>query len=135
MNAAGQHDTTRVLEKALPILEQTHKILANNVANANTPGFSPTHVSFEQSLKLALEGVGRKALSLNTTHTRHLSSERRPGGLIFESDTFEPGRNDKSKFNVDKEMVELLRNNGRFDIYSAILTKKYQQMREVLRIT
>jgi len=130
----GRYETIKVLEKALPVIEQSHRILANNIANANTPGFSPTHVSFRDSLRLALSGEGRAPLGLTTTHQRHIVSERPPSTLALEPDKFEPGRNDKSKFDVDREMVELLKNTGKFDVLSSILTKRYQQTREVLRI-
>jgi len=110
-------------------------VLANNVANANTPGFSPTHVSFKESLSLALVGAGDKSLALETTNPSHIaSSNKASAGVIFEPDTFEQGRNDKSEFNIDKEMVELLRNSGRFEIFSTVLTQRYRQTREVLRM-
>ena len=134
MGAISNYDTTLVLEKALPVVEQSHRVLANNVANANTPGFSPTHIAFKESLRLALEGGGVPPLALRTTHSRHIVSERKSPGLVFESDMLELSRNDKSKFSIDKEMVELLRNGGRFQIFSTMLTKRYQQIREVLRI-
>ena len=41
ISGVGPYDTTALLEKALPILEVSNRILANNVANANTPGFTP----------------------------------------------------------------------------------------------
>ena len=134
MDAISRHETTTVLERALPVLEQSHRVLANNVANANTPGFSPTHIAFKESLRLALEGGGAPPIALETTHSRHIVSERKPSGLVFESDMLELSRNDQSKFSIDKEMVELHRNGGRFQIFSAMLIKRYQQMREVLRI-
>ena len=133
MSAIGRYDATTVLEKALPILEESHRTLANNVANANTPGFSPTHVAFQDSLRLALAG-GNRSVPLRATHMRHITSRPRPAGLVFEPDTLELGRNDKSKFSIDKEMVEISRNSGRFQIFSTMLTKKYRQIREVLRI-
>jgi flagellar basal-body rod protein FlgB len=123
-----------VLEKALPVIEQSHRVLANNVANANTPGFVSTHVAFKESLRLALEGGGKAPLALETTHPGHITAERTPPGLAFESDMLELSRNDKSTFSIDKEMVELERNGGRFQIFSTMLTKRYQQIREVLRI-
>ncbi len=135
MDEIHRYETTPILERALPVLEQSHRILANNVANANTPGFSPTHVSFRESLQLALSRGGRTPTALRTTHPRHIVSERAPASLVFESDEFEPGRNDESRFDVDREMVELLKNTGKFDILSSILAKRYRQMREVLRIT
>ncbi len=133
MSELARYDTTLVLEKALPVVEGSHRILAHNIANANTPGFAPTRVSFRDSLLKALAGTGR-GLSIEVTHPRHISrGESRPP-LVLEADTFEPGRNDRSTFNVEREMVELLKNSGRHNILSAILTKRYQQMREVLRM-
>ena len=129
------YDTTGLLEKALPIVEKSHRVLANNLANANTPQFVPTHVAFRESLEQALLEP-ESTFQLKVTHTRHISIEPpQPLDLVLERDTLEPGRNDESKFDVDKEMVELLKNSGRFTILSSILTKRYQQMREVLRIT
>ena len=135
MEPIGRYDTTAILEKSLPILEESHRVLANNVANANTPGFSPTHVSFKESLRLALAGAGDRSLQLETTDPRHIASSDRPSmGVVFEPDEFEQGRNDKSEFNIDKEMIELLRNSGRFEIFSTALTQRYRQTREVLRM-
>lgn len=134
MDTVSRYDTTTVLERALPVLEQSHRVLANNIANANTPGFVSTHVAFAESLRVALEGGGKAPLALETTHPNHITTERRPPGLVLESDMLELSRNDESTFNVDKEMVELQRNGGRYQIFSTMLTKRYQQIREVLRI-
>jgi len=129
------YDTTRLLEKALPVVEKSHRVLANNLANANTPQFVPTHVAFRESLEQALSEP-EPTFQLKVTHSRHISIEApHPPNMVLERDTLEPGRNDESKFDVDKEMVELLKNSGKFTILSSILTKRYQQMREVLRIT
>lgn len=129
------YDTNRLLEKALPIVEKSHRVLANNLANANTPQFVPTHVAFQESLKQALSEP-TPSFPLEVTHPRHISSNAtEPPDLVFERDTLEAGRNDQSRFDVDREMVELLKNSGKFTILSSILTKRYQQMREVLRIT
>jgi flagellar basal-body rod protein FlgB len=134
LDAIGRYDATTLLEKALPVLEEAHRTLANNVANANTPGFSPTHIAFEESLRQALASGGRGSVSLKTTHLRHIVSEPRRAGLVFERDTLELGRNDKSKFSIDKEMVEITKNSGRFQVFSTMLTKRYRQIREVLRM-
>lgn len=133
MSELGRYDTTVMLEKALPVVEGSHRILAHNIANANTPGFVPTHVSFRDSLMKVLAGTG-KGLSIDVTHPRHISHGGSRSSLVLEADTFEPGRNDRSTFNVEREMVELLKNSGRYNVLSAILTKRYQQMREVLRM-
>ncbi|MBI4831863.1 MAG: flagellar basal body rod protein FlgB [Candidatus Lindowbacteria bacterium] len=133
MGRIENYDATALLERALPILEASNRILANNVANANTPGFTPTHISFRESLERALTG-SPAVLPLKVTHPRHIV----PNGsvspeLALEHDSYGAGRNDESKFDIDKEMVALLKNSSSFDIFSGMLTKRYQQMREVLR--
>ena len=133
MNEFGRYDTTTLLERALPIVEQSHRVLANNIANANTPGFSPTHVSFSETLKNVMAGVDN-GVSLRVTHPDHIAGGASPTGLVLEQDSFEPGRNDQSTLDIDREMVALLKNNARYNMFSAILTKRYQGMREVLRM-
>ena len=133
MNESQSVDTRTLLESALPILEGSHRVLANNVANANTPGFKPTHVSFRESLQQAVSEPA-PTFSLAVTHPKHISPEASPGRLVLERDTTGMERNDQSTFDVDREMVEIAKNSGRFTILSGILTKRYQQMREVLRM-
>ena len=92
-------------------------------------------MAFRESLEQALS-ESKPTFQLKVTHTRHISIETpHPPDLVLERDTLEPGRNDESKVDVDKEMVELLKNSGKFTILSSMLTKRYQQVREVLRIT
>jgi flagellar basal-body rod protein FlgB len=133
VNELGRYDSTTLLERALPIVEQSHRVLANNIANANTPGFSPTHVSFSETLRNAMAGTDT-GVALQVTHPGHLTGSASAAGLVLERDAFEPGRNDESTLDIDREMVELLKNNARYNILSAILTKRYQGMREVLRL-
>lgn len=133
MDGLGGFETTSILENALPVIEESHRILANNVANAHTPGFTPTHVSFKESLRQALNGAG-PSLSLKTTHPGHIDTQSRHPSLVLLDETSAPGRNDESKFDIDREMVEILKNRGKHTVLSSILTKRYQQMREVLRI-
>jgi len=130
----ARYNPTAVLEKALPVLEASHRILANNIANANTPDFTPARISFRESLRQALEGTA-PGLPLRVTHERHIRPGGSQSGLVLERDGYEPGRNDRSRFDVDREMVELQKNTGRFVVLSSILTQRYRQTREVLRMT
>ena len=60
MNAIGQYETTRVLEKALPVLERSHRALANNIANQSTAGFKSDREFYSLYLAPeALEASGR----------------------------------------------------------------------------
>jgi flagellar basal-body rod protein FlgB len=47
----------RALSLALDAASLRHRVIAHNIANANTPGFAPLRVSFEQSFAAALQPV------------------------------------------------------------------------------
>jgi flagellar basal-body rod protein FlgB len=133
MGAIGANEVTAALERSLPVLEASQRVLANNVANANTPNFVPTRVSFEDSLRQAIHN-GAPLIPLKRTHERHLMLQAQQPALVAGPDVYTASRTDQSKFDVDREMVELLKNSSRYDIFSSILRDRYQQTREVLRM-
>lgn len=50
------------------------EIIANNIANADTPNYKARDIPFETMLREATEGP---SVSLTTTHPRHLSTPAR----------------------------------------------------------
>lgn len=62
--------TTRAIEWALGGLEQRSQTIADNVANAETPGFRGSEVSFENELRSALQtGHMDRTPSVSVAHT------------------------------------------------------------------
>ncbi|MCE5312180.1 MAG: flagellar basal body rod protein FlgB [Nitrospiraceae bacterium] len=49
-------DNMIVLEKMLDISSFRHKVLASNIANADTPGYKAKDISFEKELQKAVGG-------------------------------------------------------------------------------
>jgi flagellar basal-body rod protein FlgB len=50
-------DNMVVLQKMLDIAAFRHKVLASNIANADTPGYKAKDISFEKELQKAVTGV------------------------------------------------------------------------------
>lgn len=115
--------TLNVMHKGLDTAVVRHEVIANNIANINTPGFKRSVVSFESELKRALEDNGSmKALRTNPRHTRF---KRETGDLmeiqpkvIMENDTI--FRNDNNNVDLDVEMANLAKNTI---LYDAIITR------------
>ena len=40
-------DTTNLLVQAMKVREQNHRYLANNIANVDTPNFTPSEIDFQ----------------------------------------------------------------------------------------
>ena len=57
-----------ILEKVLAHHSQRHDVIASNIANANTPGYT----AFDLALRSQLEGVA--PLLVRSTDSRHMTS-------------------------------------------------------------
>lgn len=95
-----------------------HAALAGNIANVNTPGYQRQDTSpiFQKELEQAIA-------SGDTAKLSNLSPQ-------IETDTKTlPVRIDGSNVNVERELVEMAKNNAQFDVSSAMLTRRYQALR------
>ena len=110
---AAHMQTVRVLENSLDTTVLRQKVIGDNIANVNTPGFKKSYVSFEYELSQALQKKG--ALPAITTDPRHIQF----GGQIdetkvkprvyLEHDTF--SRNDLNNVDINVEMANLSKNS------------------------
>ena len=54
-------ETTNLVKLALDAASLRHQAIANNIANANTPGYTPLKVNFEEQLTAARRASGSSA--------------------------------------------------------------------------
>jgi flagellar basal-body rod protein FlgB len=103
------------------------KVIANNIANVDTPNFTPTRVDFDATLRRMVEG--RSHVDLRTTRARHLDYRSHRPVLEFAATG---SKNDRNKVDLDEEITSLAENRGRYTIYSALLTKQYRMYNNML---
>src|SRR5690606_40759954 len=96
--AAMNDLTMQAIEYALDGLNLRSEIISNNVANAEVPGFTASHVSFERHLADALERESLDSIAGPT--------------VIRNADVFN-GINEDS---LEDEMVELIRTGLLLDV-------------------
>jgi len=120
-------NSVRLLQDAMRVCMQNHKVIANNIANADTPNFTPAKLDFQGTLRETLEGRGR--FSLRKTQARHLD-------LTREIPRFEhialSAKNDYNKVDLEQEMANLSENTGNYTIYSSLLVKQFRQAKDML---
>lgn len=58
--------TTEVVKLALDAAGLRHQAIANNIANANTPGYVPLRVNFEEQLDALRHGLGGSETALKS---------------------------------------------------------------------
>lgn len=120
-------DTVTLLTEGMKVAVRNQALIANNIANADTPKYNPTRLDFQASLRDALGGRGR--VELRTTQARHLEAAR-------EMPRFErlalSSKNDYNKVDLEQEMADLAENTGRYTTYSSLLAKHFREVKDML---
>ncbi|MCU7815189.1 MAG: flagellar basal body rod protein FlgB [Candidatus Thiodiazotropha sp. (ex Rostrolucina anterorostrata)] len=109
--------TSRLVSLALDVSSLRQQVIAHNIANANTPGFAPQRVSFEQLLDNAeLLTSDRPAEHEFANEINRLQQRLDQGELIETSE-------DES-VSLDMEMVKLTENVLRYRAMLEGLSKR-----------
>ncbi|MDO8141516.1 MAG: flagellar basal body rod protein FlgB [Candidatus Brocadiales bacterium] len=117
----GIDKSATLLEKMLDVSSVKHKVIANNIANVNTPGYKKMDVSFADQLEKALnEASPNKFDALQ------------PKIVISKEDTSGTVRNDGNNVDMDKEVSALVKNTLSYSIYTQLLAKKYEVVKSAI---
>ncbi len=103
-----------LLSKLLDLTSTKNKVLANNIANANTPGYKKYDVSFQKELVKAVES--KDINKIKDIHEKiTLSGDKST-------------RKDGNNVDLDKELVSFYHMSDRHNLYLEILSKRFKGM-------
>ena len=108
-----------LLAQLLDVATMRHRVIAQNVANVNTPGYRRMDVSFEDALARQLTSVGGQ-IDLSGIKPEIVQA---PGGF---------DRLDGNNVDIDSEMGRLQKNTLLFGVYSQVLAAKMAAMRAAI---
>ncbi len=124
----GGASVSTVLKTAMNVAEMNQRVIANNIANADTPHFSPSVLDFQRTLQAAVTGGGDH-IGLRTSRALHLDRSRVHTKLERQSAI---SKNDYNQVDLEAEVSRLAENRGRYVLYSQLLAKKYRMAGEML---
>lgn len=115
--------TTVVLRKSLDATGIRHRVIADNIANVETPGFTRSDVNFEAQLQNALASSDPESAM---RRVEDMAAE-------VEQDTISPAGVNGNNVNIDKEMAELTKNNLQYDALVQLLNLKGSMIRLAIK--
>jgi len=124
-NALGPHVA------ALQVRSQRMEVLANNIANADTPNFKARDIDFQAALEQA---TGGSHSTIYRTNAKHL-----PGGSFTHSEntlvysTPSAASVDGNTVETHAEQAKILQNNLQFQAALRFVNGRFQGMMEALR--
>ncbi len=121
---------------ALDGLATRQRVISDNLANVDTPGFKASEVRFEDALQRAIgRGRGQSSLRLVSDNPRHLSPE--PSSL----DGVQPqvvrlnnttDRVDGNNVDIDQEMVQLADTNISYNALVQLISSRIALTRYII---
>ncbi|MCR4287271.1 MAG: flagellar basal body rod protein FlgB [Deltaproteobacteria bacterium] len=126
MKATFFDRTISVLENALDFRAERHRHLASNLANAETPGYRPTDIKFEEALK--------NALPAGATHPGHIPIQAHDSGNLspaYRATEFEGY--DRNSVGVEAEMVRLSENTIMYSAVAKMLKGKFSLLMTAIK--
>ena len=143
MPVEGLFSTTiDVLGKSIDLRTRNQNLISSNIANAETPGYTPKKLEFEQQLQSAVKkssnrGAGSAAVGA-TTHPAHIplrgGGERisQIKGTVVETPAKTPGR-DGNSVEMENEMSSMMQNQVLFNASVQLVSKQFTELRTALR--
>jgi len=115
INEVIYDDSTLIATKMLDITSKRQKVIANNIANASTPGFIRKELDFQKKLAEQVEsGDMRNVESVDPTVVDDLTDAPKMDG---------------NNVNVSTELVQLMQNG----VLSSLLGRAYTTKMNILR--
>lgn len=123
----------QLLSKVLDLRATKAQVISSNIANAETPGFSPSRFEFETDLANAINSG--KSAHLETSHEKHFplgpgNFNSVNGKIKIEEET--SGIGDDNGVSVDREMMDLSENELLYETAAQLLKKKMSLMKHVI---
>lgn len=132
----GQNRTDQLLRTALSGLAARQRVISDNVANVDTPGFKASRVHFEQALQSAMSRDDDRPRVLMLANVN--GSVAQPDDpelavkprIVASLDTSH--RADGNNVDIDREMVELAETNLTYNALAQIASSRLQLLRSVI---
>jgi len=97
-----------ILEKSLDVRAAQQRIVAANLANVDTPGYTAQKLDFETSLANALKET--------------------PGPLVVQSSTAPSVALDGNNVNLEEELGDMTRNRIMYSVTAQVMAAKMRQL-------
>lgn len=127
-----------LVQRSLDAAALSHKVIANNLANVDTPGFKRSDVQFSDKLKRAMETrrTAPQHLAAALTDSRHLEfnedtavADVKPEVVTDVTSTL---RNDGNNVDIDQEVSLLAQNTVWYQTLSQITQMQFSSLRTAI---
>ncbi|MDR9440997.1 MAG: flagellar basal body rod protein FlgB [Halomonas sp.] len=122
-------------QQALGLRQERQKVLASNIANADTPGYKARDMDFAGELQKAVkQGSSDGGLALSRSSARHIEGQGVPGAsheLLYRVPD-QPSL-DGNTVDMDRERTQFADNSVRYQAALTILNSRIQGLKKAMQ--
>jgi flagellar basal-body rod protein FlgB len=126
-----------ILTSEMRALTLRRDVIANNVANADTPNFKRSDVDFESQLKRALDSEGASSFPQVITNERHIAFDKpldwrtvQPRRVL---DYLTESKNNGNNVDIEQEGMDALNNQLMYTTIAQAISSQIQGVNIVLK--
>ena len=113
---------TKVLEKALDASILRNEVIANNIANVDTPDFKRKAVKFEEMLRNAVNTSGGENGNVDGVEPEVYTDL---ANLSY--------RSDGNNVDIDTEMADMAKNTMKYNVLISQMNSKFRDLKTVMK--
>ncbi len=121
----------------LDVLSLRQSVIADNIANVDTPNFKRSKVTFEAELERAILNERASNLSLIRGNDKHLNGFKELGYLDVKPsrmlDYLSILKNDGNNVDIDSEMKNLIQNQMIYSLFTNIQAHHFKSVNIVIK--
>ena len=130
--------TVDILHRAMDVASLRREVIANNIANADTPNFKRSTVNFEAQLKRALDDEKTSVEpAAFVTDPRHISFDQKLDWHtvkpVRQLDYLTQSKNNGNNVDLQQELMEAEQNQMQYSLMAQAATNDFNQLNIVLR--
>lgn len=130
--------TVDILQRTMDVNLVRREVIANNIANAETPNFKRTDVNFEASLAKALasenEPAGLEAKMSSEKHIPfHRTVDYRSVQPRFVLDYLTTSKNNGNNVDIEQETMASTQNQMMYELMTSSVSSEFRRINSVLK--
>ncbi len=134
---SGFEKTLDIAQRSLDTQIIRQEVIANNIANSDTPNFKRSVVNFESALKRSLQQEGQPNFRAARTHVGHIVfrdpthyQDVHPRRVLDWQTT---AKNNNNNVDIEVESANLLQNQLQYNLLTDSVARMFQRLNSVLR--
>ncbi len=135
--SSGVGRTTAMLEQGLKATTLRRHLIANNIANVDTPGYKRAELSFESQIRRAVDSETPTRLQAKKTDSRHLDFDKKidfttvQPRISVEYDT--SYRNDGNNVDIDVEAAHAAQNTMQYNLMMELYSRNIKLLNSAMQ--